>query len=164
MIDVANEIVLDSAAEERFWAKVSGSDYTACWTWTAATHPDGYGSFWAGRLLGAHRVAWTIFNGPIPGELIVDHLCRSTACVNPWHMDLVTHRVNVLRGENAASLRAWRERGRNATHCSRGHELVDSNVRIDSRGSRRCKECSRENLRAHRARMKKKDAEANRPG
>jgi hypothetical protein len=38
-----------------------------------------------------------MIRGPIANELVADHLCRVTACVNPHHIELVTRRVNTQR-------------------------------------------------------------------
>lgn len=90
--------------EERFWMKVTGDSYEDCWTWTAALADTGYGRFRTpGRTVFAHRWAYEQVIGPIPDGLQLDHLCRNTRCVNPWHLDPVTGRVNVRRGIEARS-------------------------------------------------------------
>jgi hypothetical protein len=43
--------------------------------------------------------------GPIPGGLVIDHLCRNPRCVNPGHMEPVSQAENVRRG-TAAKLNA----------------------------------------------------------
>lgn len=71
-----------------------------CWLWAGALDKNGYGKFAFGpkharRYTGAHRASWIAHRGDIPDDmLVVDHLCRNTACVNPWHMELVSNWVN----------------------------------------------------------------------
>ena len=87
-----------SSIAERFWTKVKFTD--SCWLWTAAKSPLGYGRF---RLIApgevyAHRYAYEFCVEHIPGGLEIDHLCRVRHCVFPNHLEVVTHRENVLRG------------------------------------------------------------------
>src|SRR6266568_5486930 len=101
----------------RFWAKVDRSG--ACWLWTAHVGEDGYGTFSLdGHHQRAHRIAWVLLRGPIPEGLQIDHLCRVRACVNPDHLEPVTQRENILRGEGISALCARR------THCPQGHEYT----------------------------------------
>ena len=87
---------IGATPEGRFWAKVDRSG--SCWLWLAATS-HGYGTFQSnGKLVRAHRYAYELLVGPIPGGLVIDHLCRTTACVNPEHLEPVTQRENLLRG------------------------------------------------------------------
>lgn len=93
---------------ERFLAKAMVDlqaprtvDDAPCWRWTAAKNTPGYGQIRRGRasepLLFAHRVAWELFNGPIPAGMEIDHLCRVKHCVNPAHLEPVTHSENNRR-------------------------------------------------------------------
>jgi hypothetical protein len=76
---------------DRFWPKVDKNgpfplhapDFGQCWVWTASTYPNGYGAIGvhAGKLRQAHRIAWEIADGPIPGGLSVLHTCDNHACV-----------------------------------------------------------------------------------
>ena len=87
---------------DRFWAKVSGGDVTTCWEWQGSLrHGTGYGDFRVDtpRRELAHRWAYEHLRAEIPDHLEIDHLCRNRACVNPWHLEPVTHRVNMQRGD-----------------------------------------------------------------
>lgn len=129
-----------SSLEERFWARVDASG--DCWEWTGDTSTQGYGRLTrCGRELGAHRVAYEILVGPIPSGLTIDHLCRVHHCVNPDHMEVVTNRVNVLRGYGIAAQRARR------THCPQGHPYDEANTYRASRNKRVCRTCQREQQR-----------------
>lgn len=71
-----------------------------CWPWHAATFSNGYGEIWdpvAGKNRLAHRRVYELLVGPIPEGLQLDHLCRTKACVNPAHLELVTSRENTIR-------------------------------------------------------------------
>ena len=70
-----------------------------CWIWEANRTALGYGRFHLGRkTLGAHRVAWALYRGPIPEGLCVLHNCPdgdNPSCVNPAHLWLGTQLDNV---------------------------------------------------------------------
>ena len=124
------------SAWSRFWPKVALGD---CWEWTAATTKTGYGWFRPGPAgpITAHRFAWLALVGDIPPELEIDHLCRNRLCVNPDHLELVTHAENVARGASPR-IRAWRQ-----GTCQQGHPRSESVLR---RGTNRvvyCKSCRR---------------------
>ena len=103
---------------DRLMSKVEMLTECGCWIWMAALDPRGYAKFGfdrPGRGYGmefAHRIAYELLKGPIPDGLELDHLCRVRCCVNPDHMDPVTHRENIRRGK------CWQ---REKTHCPKGH-------------------------------------------
>lgn len=116
---------------DRFFQKVKRAEGNGCWVWLAALQGDGYGYFHRpqGGTTYAHIVCYEFFHGKKPGGMDLDHLCRNLRCVNPSHLELVTHRENVLRGRGIAAQRIKQ------THCIRGHELSGEP------GKRRCKTC-----------------------
>lgn len=84
---------------------------------------------------GAHRVSYEIFIEEIPQGFLIDHLCRNRACVNPWHMEVVTNKENVLRGFGACAVNARK------THCKYGHKFSDKNNYYYPNGRKDCRIC-----------------------
>jgi hypothetical protein len=106
---------------------------SGCWLWLGVLNRGGYGMV---KHLGvyrmAHRESFLKHRGPIPGGLELDHLCRTRACVNPDHLEPVTHKENIRRGSRAM-----------VTHCPSGHPYSPDNTYRDARGSRFCRSCKR---------------------
>ena len=131
----------------RFWANVEKT--STCWEWRGSISVYGYGQFGAReRSWRAHRFAWVELRGEIPTGLVLDHLCRNRACVNPDHLEPVTDRVNTLRGIGGSALNAAK------THCKRGHEFDAENTATDNHGNRECVECRRHRQREYKRRVR----------
>lgn len=115
---------------ERFLGLIEPvDDWDACIEWRGSKTVKGYGSF---NESTAHRFAYSQFVGPLHPDsrrFTVDHLCGNVACVNPWHLELVPHQVNSLRGRGSI------------THCHNGHEFTPENTIIEKDGHRRCRKC-----------------------
>ena len=111
-----------------------------CWQWTGYTDRDGYGKVYhnGGQKL-THRLVWETLVGPIPEDMEIDHLCRVRACVNPDHLEPVTHAENMRRGSRASR-----------TQCRQGHPLSGDNLYVPSRGGRVCRECNRQAVRRYK--------------
>lgn len=113
-----------------------------CVEYTGGLTTSGYGRFWDGtRGVQAHRFAYEQIVGPIPEGLDLDHLCRNRRCVNPRHLDPVSRRENLLRGETLPSANAQK------THCPMGHPYAGNNLLLERKASgtwmRKCRECRR---------------------
>lgn len=136
---------------DRFWPKVVRDPDTGCWEWTGAT-ARGYGQIWsAGQRVYAHRLAYELLVGPIPEGLELDHLCRNRPCVNPRHLEPVTHRVNTLRGVSPSAKAATQ------THCVHGHPFDEANTYRLSDGARRCRRCHARHRRQTRTRARERE-------
>ncbi len=118
----------------------SGNIAGRCWLWTQKPAATGYGDFRAGRRLrwSAHRYSYELYVGPIPDDLVLDHLCRNRICVNPTHLELVTNEENLRRGAGYGLQNGMRN------HCANSHEYTPENTYIDRRGGVRCRQCARD--------------------
>lgn len=115
-----------------------------CLIWMGHRIRTVYGVFKvANRSRRVHRVAYEVWVGPIPDGLEIDHLCRNRACIEPSHLEAVTHRENIARSVPAR-----------VTHCPSGHEYTEENtlVTTNDRGyrRRRCRTCRVAASRAYR--------------
>lgn len=118
---------------ERIADKIVPEPNSGCWLWTGSGNGKGYGQVhWSGGNYRAHRLVYEMLRGPIPEGSHIDHLCRVRCCVNPDHLEPVTHQENVRRGSRTTM-----------THCLRGHPLSGRNVHIRPNGNRQCLECRR---------------------
>lgn len=125
----------------RLLERIEYIPFSGCWIYTGALTKKGYGQITSGtkregnyKNYRAHKLSYEYFVSPIPENLVLDHKCRVRSCVNPDHLEIVTQKVNIHRGEGTA--------GKNIrkTHCIRGHEFTLENTQVESKG-RHCKAC-----------------------
>ena len=109
-----------------------------CWEWQGYRNQNGYAKS-NGRLV--HRAVFEAMIGPVPLGLTLDHLCRVRHCLNPTHLEPVTHRENVLRGTSFIVDQVKK------THCPLGHEL---SLPPWKKAKRECRTCETSRLRARR--------------
>lgn len=136
-------------AIERFLEKISVSETnfykdTPCWEWTASKNTDGYGHISIGDgMMPTHRFISEYYNGEIDPKLEIDHLCRNRVCANILHLEAVSHKVNVLRGNGLATINKCK------THCKRGHEFTKENTIKGRSDARHCRECHNVSVRKY---------------
>jgi hypothetical protein len=126
--------------EAAIWSRVDQKG--DCWLWTGYCDRNGYGRIdFRDRgprfTRAAHVVIWELLNGPIPPGLELDHRPECPKrCVNPLHLEPVSHKTNMQRAY------AYIE------DCPKGHPLDG----LRKNGRRYCRVCSVANVLAWRER------------
>lgn len=140
-----------------FEARVERIPFDTCWHWMGVRSKRGdYGIvdiYGQPRMqYRAHRIAWELYRGPLPTTHTIDHLCKVHSCVNPAHLEVVTQKTNVLRGEGPTAENARK------IACLRGHPFTPENtwvfVGADGYKRRACRECQRMHGREYANRVK----------
>ena len=115
---------------------------SGCLVWLGRQEKGGYGQvWWKGKIRLIHRVSYEQAKGKIQDKMTLDHLCRVPSCINPNHLEPVTMKTNILRGNGLAGQNARK------THCNHGHPFSKENTYITTRGERACRECGRRSFR-----------------
>ena len=132
-------ICLEAILPDDFLSKLTPQG--ECLIWSGTRNNGGYGSY---RRWFAHRFSYEQVYGMIPKGLQIDHLCRQRACVNPLHLEAVTCRENLLRGNTITASQVLR------THCPKNHEYTEANTYVQIGNGRSCKICRLEATRRWR--------------
>lgn len=136
--------------EERLWSGAIEGE-RGCWVWQRSLSDTGYGRIVNnGQAVGIHRLAYELAIGPIPEGLVIDHLCFTRSCINPEHLEPVTHKENTLRGSGVTAYNA------NRKYCVKGHAYDEENTHYHQ-GRRYCRICvknTRDRMRARQRRQR----------
>ena len=122
---------------------------SGCWYWCGHLDVDGYSKL---RGTTGHKLSYETFVGPVPEGLELDHKCRNRACINPGHLQCVTHVDNVAKAVHGEKHRNTRK-----THCLHGHVFSKSNTRVETWNGvtmRKCRACMTVRQRLRRARLR----------
>ena len=126
---------------------------STCMEWKGTIRKDGYGQLKVkGRLWLAHRWVWSQKYGEPDlykdgKRQVLDHLCRNRKCVNLEHLELVSNRTNLLRGESPSAKHAVK------THCPQMHLFDQENTYLYN-GARKCRQCRYESNRRYQQRKR----------
>jgi len=135
---------LNTIQLHRFQNKIEIDLLEGCWLWSGGISLDGYGRVKINNKdYRAHRISYEYWKGDIPNNLELDHLCRNRSCVNPQHLQAVTHKENMKRGISLQTMNSKK------THCLQGHEYNNINTYMTPTGSRDCRICRRKSQILH---------------
>ena len=120
----------------QMWPKIKVPD--GCWEWTGSCMESGYpnrisvvGADTKGSHSRPQRLMFSWFKYEIPEGFTVDHLCKNRKCVNPDHMEAVSHEENTSRGNKRS-------------YCKRGHAQTPENryvYKCHGKKKERCRLC-----------------------
>lgn len=139
-MNINNLLVINSLPPEsinRIFRKIIIDKKTDCWIWKGCLN-NGYGEVRVNKKgYRVHRLMYAWLVKPIPMGKgrdipVLDHICNNRACCNPTHLQLISDKENILKG-NGATAKKSRQ-----THCKNGH-LLPSLIK----NSRRCMICHR---------------------
>lgn len=120
--------------ESRFFDMIEKTE--TCWLWKGYKRPNGYSAMmYNSKNQYVHRVSYQIHKGEIPEGLVIDHLCRVRHCANPEHLEAVTLKENLLRGNTLQA------KYKNRDACSNGHKYTKETMHLDKDGFRKCRLC-----------------------
>lgn len=148
------------ADAERFEAQfIAGR---GCWFWLGQRDVSGYGVLHLPSVrrgpVKAHRIAYRLYVGPIPNGSCVRHACDNRGCVNPDHLELGPHVVNMAdMFERGGEEKSFALRNRRKEVCPQGHPLSGPNLLMQG-NRRKCRACRAESCRRRYRRRRAEEA------
>lgn len=146
-------LIMARPVVERIMEKVVIDQETNYWVWTACKNKLGYGSIIIGsrsdgtrKSKRVYRALYECLFGKIQDGLVLDHLCRNPSCVNPNHLEPVTQKENILRGNSPQAVNARKNL------CKDGHPLDGL-----QKSGRFCKQCARVSRRESMRRKRRRE-------
>jgi hypothetical protein len=110
----------------------------SCWNWQGSLS-GGYSMYSVNRTTyHVHKFIFELFMHPVPKGMHLHHKCHNKACVNPWHLEVLSPREHVRKGNNPCGINMRKK------FCAHGHPFNGRNVHIyTGRGwiERRCRKC-----------------------
>ena len=130
--------------------KIMPEPNSGCWLWDAAN--DGrYGVVWYdGRQVGVHRLMYALFVADIGPGAVIHHRCGTKLCCNPDHLERLNHGEHAAEHDDVGAPAFQRSK----TECPQGHEYDEANTGVRDDGSRYCRACARERMRARKAALR----------
>src|SRR5215470_6240642 len=99
-------MVIEQDLLEKIYGRIHIDEDTMCFHYVGGNNGQAYGRMYAdGKMQSVHRVMYGIFHGPIPPDKEVHHTCGTRSCCNIAHLELVTHRQNVILTPQYTQLR-----------------------------------------------------------
>lgn len=126
------------------------TDLNGCWVWQGTCRSNQYGvTVYKGVQTTTHRVMYQIVHGLLGSDMEIDHLCNNRKCINPDHLEAVSHAENMERARQKR------------TTCRNGHEWNDKNTYVTQvkrkqggyRMQRYCRVCRAKHQRDMRVRL-----------
>jgi len=99
-------MVIEQDLLQKIYGRIDIDDDTLCFRYVGGDNGQDYGRMYADRKMqSVHRVMYGIFHGPMPPDKEVHHTCGVRSCCNIAHLELVTHRQNVILTPQYTQLR-----------------------------------------------------------
>lgn len=124
-----------SASVGLFWKKVDKKVPSGCWVWTGYLDENGYGRYRRqGKRAYAHRESYEQMIGSIPDGMLLDHTCHNPSCVNPKHLRIADHAINMQNRRGASK---YSKTGVRNVHPSADGRSYEVEVKVNGRRFRK---------------------------